>query len=114
MLRGEVRLVDFDPAVGHEANKTRPAIIVSNDTANQSAAIRGGLVTVVPLTSNTSKVFPFQTLVDGKEAGLRMDSKSQPELMRSVSVHRVGKRVGKLSFQQTLELDEAIRLHLDL
>ena len=114
MLRGEIRLVDFEPAVGHEPNKTRPAVIVSNDTANQRAAIGNGIVTVVPLTSNVTRVYPFQSYVEGAEAGLRMDSKSQPELTRSVSVRRVGKRVGKLSIQQMRELDNALRLHLDL
>lgn len=114
MLRGEIRLIDFEPAVGHEPNKTRPAVIVGNDTANQRAAIHGGLVTVVPLTSNVSRIYPFQTFVRGSEAGLRMDSKSQPELMRSVSVIRLGKRVGKLTPPQLRELDNALRLHLDL
>lgn len=114
MLRGEIRLVDFEPAVGQEANKTRPAVIVSNDTANQGAAIHGGMITAVPLTSNTSRVFPFQTYVDSQESGLRIDSKTQPELMRSVSVMRVGRRVGRLSPRQMMELDEAIRIHLDL
>lgn len=114
MLRGEVRLIDFEPAVGQEPNKTRPAVIVSNDTANQLAAIHRGVITVVPLTSNVARVYPFQTFIDGSAAGLRMDSKSQPELTRSVSVSRVGKRVGKLTLQQLLDLDRALRIHLDL
>ena len=114
MLRGEIRLIDFEPAVGQEANKTRPTVIVSNDTANQSAAIHGGMITAVPLTSNTSRVFPFQTYVDSDESGLRIDSKTQPELMRSVSVMRVGRRMGRLSPRQMMELDDAIRIHLDL
>ena len=51
MLRGEIRLVDFDPSVGSEANKRRPALIVSNDHANAAAARLGrGVVTVIPLT----------------------------------------------------------------
>ncbi|OEY13396.1 mRNA interferase MazF9 [Corynebacterium sp. BCW_4722] len=114
MLRGEVRLIDFEPAAGQETNKTRPAVIVSNDTANQLAAIHRGVITVVPLTSNVARVYPFQTFIAGSAAGLRMDSKSQPELTRSVSVSRVGKRVGKLTLQQLLDLDRALRIHLDL
>lgn len=114
MLRGEVYLVDFEPTVGHEANKTRPAVIVSNDLANQSAAIHGGVVTVVPITSNTTNVYPFQTLLDADETGLRLDSKTQPEQIRTISVHRLSRRIAQLSHQQISELDEAIRIQLDL
>ena len=64
MLRGEIRLVDFDPSVGSEANKRRPALIVSNDHANAAAARLGrGVVTVIPLTSSTSRVLPFQVFL---------------------------------------------------
>ena len=55
MLRGEIRLIDLDPARGAEANKRRPAVIVSNDGANRAAArLRRGVVTVVPITSKAS------------------------------------------------------------
>ncbi|MEZ5201098.1 MAG: type II toxin-antitoxin system PemK/MazF family toxin [Micropruina glycogenica] len=64
MLRGEIRLTDLDPARAAEADKRRPAIIVSNDRANATAARLGrGVVTVVPITSNISRVFPFQVLL---------------------------------------------------
>ena len=59
MLRGEIRLVDLDPVRGNEANKRRPAVIVSNDRANSIAARLGrGVITVVPVTSNTDQIFP--------------------------------------------------------
>ena len=61
MQRGEIRWVDLDPARNTEANKRRPAVIVSNDGANTAAARLGhGVVTVVPMTSNTTRVHPFQ------------------------------------------------------
>ena len=64
MRRGEVRFVDFEPIRGAEANKTRPAVIVSNDGANATADRLGrGVVTVVPLTSNTERVYAFQVLL---------------------------------------------------
>lgn len=57
MRRGDIWLFDLDPVRGGEANKARPAIVVSNDGANQAATRRGsGVVTVVPLTTNTSTV----------------------------------------------------------
>ena len=66
MLRGEIHSVDLDPAMGSEANKRRPAIIVSNDGANMAATRLGrGVVTVVPVTSNFEHVYPFQVLAPG-------------------------------------------------
>ncbi|MGD0395031.1 MAG: type II toxin-antitoxin system PemK/MazF family toxin, partial [Acidimicrobiales bacterium] len=61
MRRGEIRLVDLDPVRGTEADKRRPAVIVSNDGANGAAQRLGrGVVTVIPVTSNIEHVYPFQ------------------------------------------------------
>ena len=115
MLRGEVRLTDLEPARGSEANKRRPAVIVSNDRANATATRLGrGVVTVVPLTSNTSRVFPFQTLLPSVDTGLRADSKAQAEQLRSVTVERIGPVVAHLPPSLMAELDDALRLHLQL
>lgn len=115
MLRGEVRLTDLEPGRGSEANKRRPAVIVSNDRANATATRLGrGVVTVVPVTSNTGQVFPFQTLLPAVDTGLRMDSKAQAEQVRSVTVERVGPVVARLPPSLTADLDEALRLHLHL
>jgi mRNA interferase MazF len=115
MRRGEVVLVDVDPVRGAEANKRRPAVIVSNDGANRTAERLGrGVVTVVPITSNTDRVFPFQVLLSTDETGLDTESKGQAEQIRSVAVERVGRRVGRLSQATAAALDEAIRLHLAL
>ena len=76
MRRGEIRLVDFEPARGAEADKRRPAVVVSNDAANLAAARLGrGGVTVVPVTSFTDRVHPFQVLVEADATGLRKDSR---------------------------------------
>lgn len=115
MLRGEIRLVDFEPVRGSEANKRRPAVVVSNDTANAVVArLQRGVVTVVPVTSNIARVFPFQVLLPAQESGLRVDSKAQAEQVRSVSVERVGPALGRLPGTRLRALDEALRLHLDL
>ena len=115
MRRGEVRLTDLDPARGSEADKRRPAVIVSNDRANATAAQLGrGVVTVVPVTSNVSRVFGFQVLLPAQETGLRVDSKAQCEQVRSVSVQRLGPVVGRLPAPIVGQLDDALRLHLDL
>lgn len=113
MLRGEIRLVDLDPAMGTEANKRRPAVIVSNDRANTTAAKLGrGVVTVVPVTSNAAKAHPFQVALAAEESGLRVDSKAQAEQVRSVSVERVGPVLGRVPTSLMMAVDDALHLHL--
>lgn len=115
MRRGEIRLVDLDPARGSEAAKRRPAVIVSNDGANSTAARLGrGVLTIVPVTSRIERVYPFQVLLDAAATGLERDSKAQAEQVRSLSVERIGRRVGSLPAPVLAELDEALRLHLGL
>lgn len=115
MLRGEIRLTDLEPARAGEANKRRPAIIVSNDKANAIAARLGrGVVTVAPVTSNIARVFPFQVLLPAEETGLLGDSKAQAEQVRSISVERLGPVIGRLPTQLMAQLDDALRLHLQL
>ena len=115
MLRGEIRLVDFDPSRTGEANKQRPAVIASNDGANTTAAKLGrGVVTVIPVTSNVQRVYPFQVLLPATEVGLARDSKAQAEQVRSVSVDRISTKVGSVPPQLMLEIDDALRLHLAL
>lgn len=115
MRRGEVRLVELDPVQGAEANKTRPAVLVSNDGANSTASRLGrGVVTVVPLTSNTERVYPFQVFLPAAETGLPRDSKAQAEQVRSVAVDRLGRRCGELDRTHMNKLDDALRTHLGL
>ena len=115
MLRGEIRLVDLDPARRAEANKRRPAVIVSNDRANATAARLGrGVVTIVPVTSNLARVYPFQVALQAEETGLRLDCKAQAEQVRSVSLDRVGAALGVVPAPLMAQLDEALRLHLQL
>lgn len=115
MLRGEIRLVELEPARGSESNKRRPAVIVSNDRANSTAARIGrGVVTVVPITRNTARIFPFQTLLPAAATGLRQDSKAQAEQVRSVSVERLGAVLGRVPPGVMAQVDDALRLHLQL
>jgi mRNA interferase MazF len=107
--------VDLDPVRGGEADKRRPAVIVSNDGANIVAERLGrGVVTVVPVTSNTSRIYPFQVFLGAAETGLDRDSKAQAEQIRSVSVERIGALLGALPPTVLGHLDEALRLHLAL
>ena len=115
MKRGEIRLVDLDPARGAEANKRRPAVIVSNDGANATAARLGrGVVTVVPVTTNLRRVYPFQVRLPADTTGLPRDSKAQAEQVRSIAVERVGRTVGTLDQGLQDALDAALRIHLGI
>jgi mRNA interferase MazF len=115
MRRGEIWRVDLAPARGSEANKRRPAVIVSNDRANATATRLGrGVVTVVPVTSNIAKVYPFQVLLPAATTGLAVDSKAQVEQIRSVATGRLLGRLGRVSVVEMQQLDEALRLHLEL
>src|SRR5260370_31482142 len=94
MGRGEIRVVDFNPGRGSEASKPRPAVIVSNDGANAVAARLGrGVITVLPITSNIRRIYPFQVRLQTAATGLRHDSKAQAEQIRSGAVERLGERI---------------------
>jgi mRNA interferase MazF len=115
MRRGEIRLVDLDPVRGAEASKTRPAVIVSSDGANITATRLGrGVVTIVPVTSNVQRIYPFQVLLAADATGLQQDSKAQAEQVRSVAVERIGTRVAVVPASLMTQVDEALRLHLSL
>ncbi len=115
MRRGDVVWVDLEPVRGSEADKQRPAVIVSNDGANRTAqSLHRGVVTVVPVTSQTARVFPFQVLLPARSCGLPKASKAQAEQVRSVAVQRLGDVAGRLPTDLLAELDDAMRLHLGL
>jgi mRNA interferase MazF len=115
MRRGAARLVDLDPVLGSEAGNRRPAILVSNDSANAAAErLRRGVLTVVPITGNVSRIFPFQVLLPAGAAGLRVDSKAQAEQVRSIAVERLGGVLGRIPSDTMAELEDALRLHFGL
>lgn len=115
MRRGEIRWVDLDPTRGAESDKRRPGVIVSNDGANTTANRLGrGVVTIVPVTTNVERIYPFQVLLTAEATGLVRDSKAQAEQVRSIAVERIGERLGTVTGADLAALDEALRLHLAL
>jgi mRNA interferase MazF len=104
--RGQGWWVAFDPAVGGEIRKTRPAVMVSNDAANR-ALNRGP---VVPLTSKVTKVYPAQVLVtlEGRQ------SKAMADQIATVSKLRLRGRIGTLDLIDMAAVDRAIRTQLAL
>lgn len=108
--RGAVYMVDFEPARPSEANKIRPAIVVTANIANTN----GTSVVVIPITSKVQRVYPFQLLLPTKDSNLEFESKAQTELIRSVSKTRLQKHLGALPDEIMEELDSRIKLHLGL
>lgn len=102
--RGDVWWVSFDPAVDGEIRKTRPAVVVSNDSAN--AALNR--VVVVPLSSKTEKLYPAEALVT---LG-RRSSKAMADQIATASKQRFGDRLGSLSRSDLRAVENAILLHL--
>ncbi|MFB9660863.1 type II toxin-antitoxin system PemK/MazF family toxin [Glycomyces mayteni] len=115
MRRGDIYRVDFDPIRGAEANKIRPAVVVSNNMLNEAVGELGyGVITVVPLTSNIKRVLQFQTLLRSADTGLPSDSKTLTEHVRSLSFDRFIQRVGGLNAELLANVDADLRLYLDL
>jgi mRNA interferase MazF len=111
MNRGDIYFVSLDPTIGSEIRKTRPVVIISNNASNNNSS----LITVIPLTSNTKRVFPFEVLLKKRESGLPKDSKAQCNQIRSLSIKRIiGKKVSKLDSSLMHDLEEALRLHLNI
>lgn len=115
MRRGDVYWVDLEPTAGSEADKTRPAVVVSNDAANRAVERRGGgVLTVVPMSAKVERVFAFQALLTAAETGLSYDSKARAEQVLTVAAERLRGRIGALSRTSMRRLDDALRLHLSL
>ena len=106
MRRGEVWWINFDPSIGGEVKKKRPAIVISNDTSN----LYLNRIQVIPLTSKTERVYPSEAVVkiNGKE------SKAMADQLTTVSKTRVFRRGGAVSQEDMLKIEEAIRIQLDI
>ena len=106
MLRGEVWWIEFDPAVGSEIRKTRPGVIVSNNSANRNL----NRVIVVPLTSNTERLYPGEARVSvaGK------NSKAMADQIMTADKVRLNSRIDALSKADLNAVDLALRVQLAL
>ena len=106
MKRGDIWWVEFDPSVGSEIRKKRPAVIVSNDAANRNLS----RVVVVPLTSNTGRVYPGEALVtvEGQKR------KAMADQIMASDKSRLCNKLDELSKADMSAVEDAITIHLSL
>ncbi|MEK0179353.1 type II toxin-antitoxin system PemK/MazF family toxin [Microcoleus anatoxicus] len=111
MKRGEIYYANLSPAVGSEMDKRRPILIVSNDANNRAA----NTVTILPITSNVTRIYPFEVLLNPEDSGLSKPSKVQAQQVRTISKQRINSDVVGSITEEIMQLvDAAIKLHLDL
>jgi len=109
MRRGEIWFADLNPTRGSEIAKHRPVLIASNNANNRAS----GTITILPITSNVTRVYPFEVLLTSAECGLSKDSKIQAQQIRTIAKERIiGKVIGKLDKEKSRAVDAAMRLHL--
>lgn len=107
--RGEVWLVNWNPARGSEQKGIRPALIVQNDIGNDKAS-----TTIVAAISSSVKLFPMNVEIPQEEAGLDRPSIVKTSQILTIDKQRLEKRLGRLSRQKMMEVDAALRLSLGL
>ena len=98
--------MDFEPATGSEVRKTRPAVIVSNDASNRAMS----RVQVIPVTSNTSKLYVFESRIGVKGA----QGKAMADQIMTADKQRLKKRIGKVSPSEMLGIERAIKIQLGI
>lgn len=104
--RGDIYWVALDPALGTEIRKTRPAVVISNDSCNR----HGSRVVVLPITSNVGSLYPGEARIDVRgEPGRVLGDQ-----IRSVDKARLRSRIGTLTKQEMLNVDNAVQITLDL
>lgn len=108
--KGEIYIANLSPTIGSEIAKTRPVLIVSNDINNQFAAT----ITILPITSTTAKIYPFEIYLPKGEGNLTNDSKAKANQIRTIDKQRLVKKFGKISKEKLSEIEEAILIHLGI
>lgn len=108
--RGEIWVVSLEPVMGHEIGKTRPAIVISNNRNNEFAST----VTIIPVTSNMVKVYPFEVFVSKVASGLSTDSKIKCNQIRTIDKVRLIKKISDLGDKYLKEIEKALLIHLGI
>jgi len=109
--RGEVYLVNFDPTLGAEIKKTRPALVLQNNIANEHSPI----TIVAAITSKyDDELYPTEVLISAREGGLSVDSVVLLNQVRSIDRQRLIKRLGMVKAETTENVDQALQISFGL
>lgn len=108
--RGEIYIADLDPAFGKEIHKKRPVLVVSNNAFNLATPY----AIIIPSSSIVPAVLSSDTIAIGKPKGFDKESVLIPLYIRSIDQDRLIKKIGKISKQKLLEVEEAIKIVLDI
>ncbi len=108
--RGEIWLVSLDPVIGSEIGKTRPAVIISNNRNNEFA----GTVTIIPVSSKTDRIYPFETYLPQEDTNLPKDSKAKCNQIRTIDKERLVKFKGSVPEGQMILFEQALMIHLGI
>lgn len=109
--RGEVWLISFDPTIGAEIRKTRPALILQNDVANAASPI----TIAAAITSRFEEpLYPTEVPIRAKEGGLAADSAALLNQLRSIDKQRLIRRLGRLSPETMARVNQALAISVGL
>jgi mRNA interferase MazF len=108
--QGDVFWVNFDPTLGAEVKKIRPAVVVSNDINNEHSPI----ISIAPVTSNVTRVYSFEVDIPAGTANLTSRSKIMVNQTRAIDKVRLGQHLGRLPDSLMAGVKEALKLHYDL
>jgi mRNA interferase MazF len=108
--KGDVYIATLDPTIGGEIKKTRPVVVVSNNINNKY----NKTVSILPITSNTDKVYPFEVYVGKGIGNLPKDSKIKADQIRTIDKSRLIKLVGNLPKDYLTQIDIALKIHLEI
>lgn len=111
MKRGDIYWANLDPTIGAEIQKTRPVVIVSNNLNN----IYSSTITILPITSSIKKLpKPYEVFLLEKEGGISNNSLIKANQIRTIDKIRLGNKIGNLSEEKILEIENAILIHLGI
>lgn len=107
--RGDIFLVNFDPTIGAEVRKIRPAVVVSNNINN----LHSPILSIAPISSSVSRIFSFEVEIPAGTGGLKVRSKILVNQTRAVDKIRLFKKLGHLPIDSLIKIDWALKLHYD-
>ncbi len=110
MKKGDLVWANLDPAIGSEISKRRPVLIISNDINNKYAET----ITVLPVTTSTEKVYPFEVLINAGDGNIQETSKIKANQIRTIDKRRLFEKIGTISQSILKEVEKAILIHLDI